>query len=285
MPELPEVETIKNDLKKAILKKKIADIIILKKKSIRNNPEDFGKILKGKIFLDIARIGKLMIFYLEKEKFLLVHLKMTGQLIYCDKSKCIKGGHEMPGAEEKFPNKFTRVIINFQDKSSLYFNDMRRFGYLKIVGEKELEKIKSKFGIEPLTGNFNFKEFKKIFKKRKANVKSILLNQNLIAGIGNIYADEILFASGIKPMRSAGGLSEKELKKIFISSEKILARAIKYRGTTFSDYVDSSGRKGGFVRLLKVYGREGKKCFRCRQAIKKIKIAGRGTRYCPRCQK
>lgn len=285
MPELPEVETIKNDLKKAILKKKIEDIVIAKRNSIKNNPKDFNSILKNNIFTDIARIGKLMIFHLQNHKFLLIHLKMTGQLIYCDKSKCIKGGHEMPGVEEKFPNKFTRVIINFQDGGALYFNDMRRFGYLKIVDQKELEEIKSRFGIEPLTKNFKFEEFRNIFKSKKANVKSILLNQNLISGIGNIYADEILFAAGVKPARVAGGLSEKELKKIFMASEKVLAKAIKYRGTTFSDYVDSSGRKGGFIRLLKVYGREGEKCFRCGRVIRKIKIAGRGTRFCAECQK
>lgn len=303
MPELPEVETIKNDLKEVILDKKIIAVKVGKKKIIKSDYGNFLKILKGGVFHDISRIGKLIIFYLKGGNYLLIHLKMTGQLIYltpqtpllkggnCDAPLqkggwgSIAGGHEIPGMSDELPNKYSHVIFKFIDNSALYFNDMRQFGYLKIVGEDELKTIKDRFGIEPLSGNFKFEDFKNIFKGRTAVVKSVLMNQRLIAGIGNIYADEILFKAGIMPTRTAGSLGESELRKIFKAAESILKQAIKYRGTTFSDYVDSRGNKGNFTNFLKVYGREGKKCFKCGRLIEKIKISGRGTRYCSRCQK
>lgn len=284
MPELPEVETIKNDLKKAILNKKIVDVLVSKKTVIKSPFNDFIKILKKNNFKDISRIGKLLILHLPNKKYLLIHLKMTGQLVYCEKDKCIAGGHEVPCGIGKLPNKYSHAIFNFQDGSTLYFNDMRRFGYLKIVDEDELKKIKNKFGIEPLTKNFNLEKFKKIFKNRKTSVKAILLNQAFISGIGNIYADEILFKAGIRSARIAASLKDNELKKIFNAANEILKKAIKFRGTTFSDFVDSKGKKGNFSRMLKVYGREGEKCFRCGGVVKKIKLAGRGTRFCPDCQ-
>lgn len=284
MPELPEVETIKNDLKRAILNKKIVSVIVNKKPVVKSNYNNFFKILKNNSFKNISRIGKLLIFNLQANCYLLIHLKMTGQLVYCDKTKCIAGGHEVPGGIGKLPNKYSHIIFKFFDKSVLYFNDLRRFGYLKIVNEDELEKIKSKFGIEPLTSGFTFEKFKEIFINRKKNIKAVLMDQALIAGVGNIYADEILFKAGVKPMRMAADIKQEELKKIFKTANEILKKAIKMRGTTFSNYVDSRGKKGNYTKMLKIYGREGEKCFRCGGVIKKIKLGGRGTRFCGRCQ-
>jgi formamidopyrimidine-DNA glycosylase len=285
MPELPEVETIKNDLKKAVLNKRIVGVSVFKKTVVKSFFADFIKTLKKNNFKDISRIGKLLIFHLENKKYLLIHLKMTGQLIYCVEDKCIAGGHEVLGSIGKLPNKYSHVIFNFQDDSTLYFNDMRRFGYMKIVSEDELKKIKNKFGIEPLTRDFVFKKFKEIFKNKKTSIKAALMDQALISGIGNIYADEILFKAGVMPTRIAASLEEEELKKIFNAANEILKKAIKMRGTTFSNYVDSKGKKGNFSSMLKVYGREGEKCFRCGGVVKKIKLAGRGTRFCEKCQK
>ena len=278
------METIKNDLKKVILGKKIAEIKVGKKKIIKSDYGDFLKILKGGSFRDISRVGKLIIFHLKGGKYLLIHLKMTGQLIYDAKRGRIKGGHEVSGMSDELPNKYSHIIFKFIDGSALYFNDMRRFGYLKIAGEDELKAIKSKYGIEPLSGNFKFEDFRNIFKGRTAAVKSVLMNQGLIAGIGNIYADEILFRSGARPDMTAGSLGDNKLRKIFKAAESVLKQAIKYRGTTFSDYADGRGDKGNFTKFLKVYGREGEKCYKCDRLIKKIKISGRGTRYCPKCQ-
>ena len=293
MPELPEVETIKNDLKKRILGKKITGVEVRGGKVVGNKPADFTKILKGNSFHAIDRIGKLLIFELaDRKNFLLIHLKMTGQLIYCNKGEVVAGGHEtggegdkIPGVGEALPNKYTHLIFSFANGAKLFFNDLRKFGYAKIVGEKELEKIKGEYGIEPLTKDFTLKAFKEALGVRNAPIKAILLNQGLIAGIGNIYADEALFEARIRPSRRAGSLSDKETEALFKAVNNIIKKAIKYRGTTFSNYVDASGRKGNFTKLLKVYHREGEKCRRCGAVIKKAKVAGRGTRFCEKCQK
>jgi formamidopyrimidine-DNA glycosylase len=156
---------------------------------------------------------------------------------------------------------------------------------MKIVDADNLKKIKNNYGIEPLTSNFKFSEFKKVFFKKKINVKALLLNQKLLSGIGNIYADEILFDANINPKMAAGKLLIKQIEAIYRSVKKIIKKAIKHRGTTFSDYRDTSGRKGNFSRFLRVYGREGEKCVKCGNPIKKIKLGGRGTRFCEKCQK
>jgi len=284
MPELPEVETIKNDLKKVILDKKIILVDVKDKKAVKSVFADFLKVLSGNEFEDILRVGKLLAFKLKRNEYLLIHLKMTGQLIFCDKKKCIAGGHNFPAAENN-PTKFTRAVFKFANKSELYFNDMRRFGYLKIVDDDNFKKIKKAYGVEPISKEFDLKNFKKTIQGKKKNIKAVLMDQSLIAGIGNIYADEVLFEAGIMPTRPAGRLSEKEQKEIFKAIKIILKRAIKHRGTTFSDYLDAKGEKGNFTRFLRVYGRAGKKCYKCRGIVKKIKIGGRGTSFCPKCQK
>ncbi|MDD5290704.1 MAG: bifunctional DNA-formamidopyrimidine glycosylase/DNA-(apurinic or apyrimidinic site) lyase [Patescibacteria group bacterium] len=300
MPELPEVETIKNDLKKRILGKKITGVEIRSQKvinpirdkslnGVRNKPADFIKILKGNSFSGLDRIGKLLIFELaDKKNFLLIHLKMTGQLIYCKGGEIVAGGHET-GEEGNetgaLPGKHTHLIFSFANRAKLFFNDLRKFGYAKIVGEEELKKIKGEYGIEPLTKGFTLAAFKKVLEGKNAPVKAVLLNQGLIAGIGNIYADEALFEARIRPSRRAGSLADKEKRALFKAINNLLKKAIKYRGTTFSNYVDAAGQKGNFTRMLKVYHREGDKCKRCGAAIKKSKVAGRGTRFCDKCQK
>jgi formamidopyrimidine-DNA glycosylase len=283
MPELPEVETIRKDLKTRILNKKILKVEIFDKKIADNNV----KKIVNSFFVSAERIGKLLYFGLSNDKFLLIHLKMTGQLILRPRNKkVIAGGHEQKGMEtDNLPNKHTRVIIYIDTAGELFFNDLRRFGYVKVVDEKEMEIIKNKFGVEPLKKEFNFNNLKNIFKNKKANVKALLLNQSLIRGIGNIYADEILFRSKISPLREGGRLKEREIKEILKSSRYIIKEAIKKRGTTFSDYKDAKGNKGNYFPFLKVFGRKGEKCLDCGAVIVKIKTAGRGTHYCPRCQK
>ena len=285
MPELPEVETIRQDLRKKILNKKIVDLVIFKKAKIRSSKISFKKEFKNKKFIEIERIGKMLIFVLSDKKYLLIHLKMTGQLIYQKGKQIIPGGHNDLSSIKNLPNKFTWVEFNFLDKSKLFFNNIRGFGYLKIVDKNELEKIKNNYGIEPLQSNFTFKKFKALFKDRKTSVKAILLNQKLIAGIGNIYADESCFLAKIKPMHQAGNLTEQEIKKIYKAVQKIIKKAIKARGTSFNNYVDADGQSGNFVKTLKVYGRSKLKCKRCYGILLKTKVAGRGTVYCPFCQK
>lgn len=285
MPELPEVETIRRDLIAVILHKKITAIDIYKPKLVRNGVKKFKQGLIDQQFTDIGRIGKLMYFHLPRKKYLLVHLKMTGQLIYQEKNELIAGGHNWPPIEEKLPNKYSHIIFTFTDKSQLFFNDQRQFGYMEIVGQVKLDKIIADYGIEPLTENFIFDDFNELLKDRQASIKSILLNQKIIAGIGNIYADEILHASGIRPNKSVRRISTKNKQEIFHHSNAIISQAIKYRGTTFNNYRDPKGKKGNFVSQLKVYGREGEKCGTCGIVIVRKKFNGRSAHYCPKCQK
>lgn len=293
MPELPEVETVRRDLVAHLIGPKIKKVTVLNIKTVSPTPDDFIRILSGSFFTDISRRGKLLIFKLNQaNKYLLVHLKMTGQLIYLSNNSQISGGHSLSSHSfEKavggdLPNKFTRVIINFSDKGNLFFNDLRKFGYMKLVSSQELENILAKnYGPEPLDKNFDLPELALKLKNRRRNIKAVLLDQKVIAGLGNIYVDEVLFAAGVKPMRLANTITAKELAKIYEATVRILTLSIKNRGTTFSNYVDSKGKRGNFSSLLKVYGRGKEKCLKCSSAIIKTKIAGRGTHYCPHCQK
>ncbi len=287
MPELPEVETIRRDLEERIVGLKIKDLSVKDKKLGKN--KDFTRFLINKKVLGLERVGKLLSVKIQGGHFILIHLKMTGQLVYSVKEEIIAGGHSFKKGNLKktiggeLPNKHTRFELEFFGGGKLFFNDLRRFGYVKIVSAQDWELIRAGYGIEPLQKNFTLKNLKEIFQSKK-NIKAALLDQKNIAGIGNIYADEILFASGIEPRRSAVGLGDDEIKKIFLTTKKIIASAIKHRGTTFSDYIDTRGQKGNFSALLKVYGRVGEKCLICGEKIEKAKIAGRGTHFCPRCQ-
>jgi len=286
MPELPEVETIRRDLEKKIIGHKIIAVEIRDRKIVKNGATDFQKELVGNEIKKIWRRGKLLMFEIKNDRFLLTHLKMTGQLIYKNHCKITAGGHSLGEIDFQVPNKFTRVFFSFTGGRRLFFNDMRRFGYMKIVDASEKERIWEKdFGIEPLTANFTWENFKNIFVGRKTITKALLMNQKLIAGIGNIYADEICFCARVLPWRRAGALGESELKKIFTCCTKVLQVAIKNRGTTFNDFVDSDGKSGGHYDFLNVYERDGEKCHRCKSIIKKARHAGRGTHFCEVCQK
>lgn len=278
MPELPEVETIKKGLNKKILNKKIIDVVVLKSKSIKDNKQKFIKTLKGNSIKKIERRAKLFICTLSKgNNYLLIHLKMTGQLVYVPRYN---------GRYNDRYNAYSRVVFKFSDNSKLFFNDLRLFGYLKIVDEKEKNKILEKFGPEPLSRKFTLKKFQEILKGRKTNIKTLLMNQHLIAGIGNIYADEILFDAGVRPDRRVQTLKPKELEKIFKSIKKILAKAVRQEDTSVGDYIKADGMEGNFAKFLKVHGKAGQSCPRCKKTkIQKIKIAGRGTYFCPKCQK
>lgn len=268
MPELPEVETIRSDLEQTILKKKIVNIKVLKKRMIKGN----HKTLINKTIQSIQRRGKLLILKI-KDNYLLLHLGMTGQIIYNPKSK-------------KYPNKHTYALITLNNKTNIYCQDIRMFGYMSIIDQTKLNQILSNnYGIEPLTHNFTLANLKQTLTNRKAPIKTILLNQKLVAGLGNIYVDEICFASGIKPSRKTNNLTPDEIKKIFLNSNKIIKKSILSRGTSFSDYKDTKGEKGNYLTHLKVYGRYHQPCVKCKTSISRIKIAGRSTHYCPRCQK
>lgn len=291
MPELPEVETIREDLKLEVLNKKIEKVDVLDEKVIgQDNIKDYYSLKKLKI-IDIDRQGKLLAFVLSNKVYLLVHLKMTGQLVLKNNKDIIAGGHPFSAKDQKsaigntLPNKHTRFLIYFSNHKALFFNDIRRFGYVKLVDKDEWLKIKKSYGPEPLKDEFNLDKLQAIFVRRKAPIKAVLLNQKLISGLGNIYVDEALFLAKIDPRREAKTLKKEEIARLFKTIVRVIKEAIKYRGTTFSDYVDSKGKSGNFSSRLKVFGRQGQACVNCDNLIQKIKVAGRGTHICDNCQK
>jgi len=288
MPELPEVETIKNGLKIRILNKKIKKIWIEDsfQKRIFPSKGKFLDLVRNKLFQNIERRGKLLIFSITKDLFVLVHLKMTGQLVYKSKEKIISGGHPMKNIDH-LPNRFTRVIFYFSDGKQLFFNDLRKFGYLKLVNKIELEEILGLYGFEPLGKSFTYARFDKLLKKKaRLRVKPWLLDQRQIAGLGNIYSDEACFLARILPDRLAGSLNETEARALYKAIKIVLKKGIKFKGTSFNTYVNSEGEGGGFQKMLNVYGRKKLHCRRCRKGIiENKKLGGRTTAYCPICQK
>lgn len=267
MPELPEVETIVCELRNKIIGKKIKEIEIKSKKSFSGNK----KRILGKRINKIQRRAKIIIFQIDSIN-LACHLKMTGQLIFCKKGKT--------GSD-----RFCRVIIYFSDGSRLLFNDLRKFGWLKIISNQEREKLVGGFGIEPFTKDFTKENFWQAIFKRKLAIKSALMDQTKIAGIGNIYANEVLFCASIDPEKSAAKISRAKADKLFDCILKVLKSAIVSGGTSAENYVKTDGSQGQYDRKLLVYGRAGEKCFKCKSKIRKIKIGGRGTYFCPKCQK
>ncbi|MFZ4648072.1 MAG: bifunctional DNA-formamidopyrimidine glycosylase/DNA-(apurinic or apyrimidinic site) lyase [Patescibacteria group bacterium] len=290
MPELPEVETVRADLAVLLKNKKVLGVEILSSRSAQPSPEFIQKSLVGRSFLGADRLGKLLIFPLDKKLFLLVHLRMTGQLIYLDQSGLHAGGHSDQNKKEDFsakdlPNRHTRIILNLSGKSVLYFNDLRKFGFLRLVDQTGLAQAKKSFGVEPLSSEFTASVFDKMLQGKKQKIKPFLLDQKFIAGLGNIYVDESLFAAKIRPDRLAGSLSHLEIQKLHDVIQEIIKMAIKLRGTTFSNYLDSRGKKGNFSSKLQVYGRGGKDCLVCGSKIRKVRLFGRGTHFCEDCQK
>lgn len=285
MPELPEVETVRRDLNKLITGKPIAAVSVLHAKTVRILPKIFIKKMHGQLITNIDRIGKLLIFNFKfPDQVLLVHLKMTGQLIFRSGKKVVAGGHSLSEPIKELPNKHTRVIVTFNDSSELFFNDLRLFGYMELVDESKLVKVKAGYGIEPLTKNFTLNNFQKVLKNRRTSIKALLLNQKIISGLGNIYVDEACFLAGIKPTRVVTRLTAEEVKQLWQACIEVIKLGVKHRGTTFNHFVDGNGEKGGFLPFLKVYGRAGKPCKTCKTSIAKIKAVGRGTHFCPQCQ-
>lgn len=293
MPELPEVETIRSDLNNLIISNRISDFSVLDFKNIWPDKKTLKSKLKNLVIKKIDRKGKLLIFYFSNSSLILIiHLKMTGQLIYQDKNHLLAGGHSLASQSffqsigGKLPNKHTRAIFSFSSFKKLYFNDIRKFGYIKLITKNDLEGLLKKFyGPEPLSDDFNVLYLKKIFKNKKTSIKALLLDQSKISGLGNIYVDEVLFIAKILPYRKPESLNDSEIKKLYNAINKVIKKAIKYRGTTFSNYLDSSGKKGNYYNLLKVYDRKDKLCLNCKkEKVRKVRLVGRGTYYCLSCQ-
>ncbi len=287
MPELPEVETVRLQLLRKVLNKPISKVEVFNPKTVAENAQ-FVTTLKGKSFSHVDRIGKLLIFHFLKQPdlFLLAHLKMTGQFFYQDKTSISGSGHTMSESDSKnLPNKHTRVAIHFKDKSILYFNDMRKFGYMHIANQTEVEKAKARFGQELIDPDFDTADFFASLQKRKTPIKAALLDQTFVAGLGNIYVDEALFLAKVRPERTANLVTKKEASAIAKASSEIMQKSILVGGTTFQSFADTNGHIGNYKDFLKVFGKQNTPCPKCKTLIIKTKVAGRGTHFCPQCQK
>ena len=287
MPELPEVETVRIQLKHKVAGKKIESVEVFHDKTVGFDSAIEDK-LRGKTIEDIDRVGKLMIFSFKHEEdlFVLAHLKMTGQFFFVGKSGDVSGGgHSMTAADLDLPMKHTRLGFHFTDHTSLYFNDMRLFGYVKTATAAEVEQARSGFGPEPIADNFDCEWFTERLRKRNTPVKAALLDQKFIAGLGNIYVDEALWRAQVRPTRTASKVTKKEAAALCAAAGDVMKESIAVGGTTFQHFKDTGGDNGNFTDYLKVFGQQGNVCERCGGTIKKIRCAGRGTHYCPDCQK
>jgi formamidopyrimidine-DNA glycosylase len=210
---------------------------------------------------------------------------MTGQLVLRHRRQLIFGGHPIVGVTT-VPNKYTHVEFRFTNGDVLYFNDLRQFGYIKLVSSAEAARVAAAYGMEPLAAGFTSRKFAELVATRpRAKVKAALLDQALIAGVGNIYADEACFRARVRPSRRVHTLLPAERRALWRALRDVLALSLKHRGTSFNTYVDSDGQTGGFWRYRQVYGRGGEPCRRCGGILKKTTVAGRGTVYCQRCQR
>ncbi len=305
MPELPEVETVIRELRLKLKNKKIKEVRVLMPKMVAMGPGTlsnlrkteesvslkFAKTLKGQKITDVKRRAKMIIIDLAGKYAILVHLKMTGQLIYLDKKHLDKQLRLLNIENIKpvrLPAKSTHVIFEFTDGSRLFYNDFRQFGYLKLVSDKELPNVKElqEFGPEPLEKSFTYKEFEKVLQRRQnAPLKPWLMDPTIIAGIGNIYSDEILYFAKVKPTRTVKSLTDKEKQLIFKGIKKVLQEAVDHYGSSVGDFVRPSGDWGTYGLLHKVYGRAGEKCKKCGTIIKSLKFNGRTGSFCPNCQR
>jgi len=274
MPELPEVETIRKGLDRLIVGKEIVKVTSRSFKQLKPSLKMVRQVVLGTKVKKVGRRAKVLQLFLDNGQILIVHLKMTGQLIYRPKTN-----------KQELRGEYTRAIIEFKDGSRLFFNDLRKFGWIKLVSDKkELKNVLAKFGPEPLT-DLDLKTFREIMASTKRSVKIVLMDQKKIAGVGNIYANDALFLAGIDPRRPANKLTERETEKLFCSLERVLRAGLQHRGASDQHYLDALGQKGSYQDHFLVYDREGKACFQCSGLVRKIKIGGRGTYFCPHCQR
>lgn len=292
MPELPEIETIRRELKPKIINKKITDCIVLRKEIIGYpEPKIFGKSIVSETITDVTRKAKYLILNLTQNKQLIFHLRLSGAIILSPHSLSLPSfdAENYSGAIDGTKNliKFARLILKLSE-CNLIFEEPRALGRVYLLkGNEQPDVLKGYFNLshEPISPEFDFAYFKNKIAKRKALIKSLLLDQSICAGIGNIYSDEALFRAGIKPLRRAYSLKTSEIFKLLLSLKDVLNQGIENFGTTVSDYKRTDGRNGKFQNFLNVYARENEPCHICGAKITLKKIASRGTRYCPKCQK
>ncbi len=272
MPEIAEVETVRNTLKEKIVGKKIKKVTIRYPKIIETDIEEFQKLLPNQTFLDIQRIGKWLIFELD-DYALLSHLRMEGKYFLKKETEPYE--------------KHEHIIFTLNDHTDLRYHDTRKFGRMALMKKDEVKKYKAiqKQGIEPLSASLTREYLYKKLKPRQIPMKTLLLDQTIISGLGNIYADEVLFEAKISPWKKGNEITKKDCDNLILASKKVIAKAIEEGGTTIRSYTSSLGVTGRFQQHLQVHKRENEECYNCHSKIRRDKIGGRSSYYCPKCQK
>jgi formamidopyrimidine-DNA glycosylase len=287
VPELPEVETVKRGLEGLILHKKIARVTHDTDKSFPNDPHSVMQFLIGAKILAVRRRAKVLIIDLSTDYSLMIHLKMTGQLVFVGAER-FGAGHPNDSLIDELPNKSTRVIFEFYDGTHLYFNDQRKFGWVKLFPTSEINHtpFMKKLGPEPLLDDFTADIFYRQLQRRSnTTIKAAILDQSVIAGVGNIYADEALWGARIHPATLVKNLTKKHIQKLYEEIRYVLHLSIEKGGSTDKNYVNAEGKKGSYIDFARVFRREGQLCPHCQSEITKIKVAARGTHICQTCQK
>ena len=270
MPELPEVETVKNQLAPHIIGHTIAKVTLLWDRMVKGqDPAEFLKLVAGQNILDMTRQGKYMIVHLGSGNKLIIHLKMTGSLLLG------KADSEVP--------QYTRAIIHLDDGQNVFFRDPRKFGVLKLI--KNTKEIDAKLGPDPLEKEFTLKYFTEGLSKRTAPIKAFILEQKFIAGVGNMYADEALFLARIDPRRASNTLKKTEIKRLFDAIHEVLIAGLKYGGASVVTYYHPDGSVGTAHQHFNVAHNQKKECPVCGGPIERVVVRGRGSYYCPKCQK
>ena len=295
MPELPEVETIRRGLSPRVIGRSICDLVMGRREAVRRilqiDAQYLAREIRGQTVRDLSRRGKFLVFELDRHH-LIIHLGMTGQLTFRDPAKADSRRflrHPLTGLErasQHAPDKHTHLQFIFGEETALLFRDIRQFGKVFLVGKQEdvLSRFFADLGVEPLTSSYRLEVFLHKLRRRKLRLKSLLLDQSFVAGVGNIYADEALFEAGLHPERRVGSLRRLEKEKLFEAIPRVLERGIVFGGTTLRDYVNSDGEKGSHQEELRIYGRADRPCYRCGSTVERVVISQRGSHFCPDCQ-
>lgn len=286
MPELPEVETVRRGLTDLIIGKTIASETHDTPKGFPNTVADVDAFMLDAEVTAIRRRAKVLMIDLSTGYSLLIHLKMTGQLVFVGATR-FGAGHPNDSLVNELPDKSTRVSITFSDGTQLFFNDQRKFGWMRLIPTSEIPNtpFMQKVGPEPLSDLFTAEELKgRLARRPKTNIKAAILDQTVVAGVGNIYADESLWGAKIHPQRLVHTITDTEISKLYKEMREVMNLAVEKGGSSNHTYVNAEGKKGSYMDFARVFRREGLACPRCGTTIEKLRVAGRGTHICPFCQ-
>lgn len=288
MPELPEVETVKRGLQRLLPGREVAVVDYDFARSFPNAETDVARFLVGAQVVTVERRAKVLLIELSSKHSLVIHLKMTGQLVFRGHGERFGAGHPNNSLVGELPDKSTRVTLTFTDGSRLFFNDQRKFGWMRLLPTAEVPQLDffKKVGPEPLAADFTWQDFRgRLLRRPGTSIKAALLDQSVIAGVGNIYADESLWGAKIHPEALVRDLSAPKIHALYDALTAVLRVSIEKGGSTDKNYVDAEGRRGSYLSFANVFRREGQPCPRCGATIIKLRVAGRGTHICPHEQK